>query len=77
MALLGILSKKFQMIGSIFRVDKLANLKGYYIQEVREGLTGNPMSKENDKVDKEKEERRCRERCRDHIRMKIVHVRES
>lgn len=54
MALLGILSKKFQMIESNFRVDKLANLYGYYIQEVREALTVNPMNKENDKVDKEK-----------------------
>lgn len=42
------------MIESIFRVDKLANLNGYYMQEVREALTVNPMSKENDKVDKEK-----------------------
>lgn len=42
------------MIESTFKVDKLANLNGYYIQEVREALTVNPMSKENDKVDKEK-----------------------
>lgn len=54
MALWEILSKKFQMIESNFRVDKLANLNGYYIQEVREALTVNPMNKENDKVDKEK-----------------------
>lgn len=42
------------MIESIFRFDKLANLNRYYMQEVREALTVNPMSKENDKVDKEK-----------------------
>lgn len=42
------------MIESTFRVDKLANLNGYYTQEVREALTVSPMSKENDKTDKEK-----------------------
>jgi len=54
------------MIESTFRVDKLANLNGYYIQEVREALTVSPMSKENDKTDKEKREEVQREMSRSH-----------
>lgn len=63
------------MIEPNFRVDKLANLNGYDIQKVRETMIDNPMRQKNDTVGKEKRREEVqRERYRDHIKMKMVHV---
>lgn len=59
------------MIEPMFKTNKLTNLNGCYIQKVRDATVASPVSKENDRLGKE---RRSRERCRDHIRMKIVYV---